>query len=69
VAALPSPLEEPIMVVTPGDSSPAPKLTNVAAKPSGKDSGFEMRDLIPFALVGQIILIGLAGFVYFRRSQ
>jgi hypothetical protein len=72
VAVVSSPVGEAILILspTPESSGPAPKLALVAARPASKDDdGFETRDLIPFALVGQIILIGLAGFAYFRRSQ
>jgi hypothetical protein len=46
--------------------TPVP-VQQAAARVSG--SGFEARDLIPFALVGQIVLIGVAGFVYFRKAR
>jgi len=28
-----------------------------------------MRDLLPLALLGQMVLIGIAGFAYFRKSR
>lgn len=47
---------------------PTPVPTQRAALHSSA-SRFEVRDLIPFALVGQIVLIGIAGFVYFRKAR
>jgi hypothetical protein len=57
-------VSSPIVILT-----ATPEQVPAAAKILSKDEGFELRDLIPFALVGQFVLIGLAGFVYFRRSQ
>lgn len=36
---------------------------------SGESGGVTLRDVLPFALVGQVVLIGLAGFAYFRRPR
>lgn len=71
VAFVPSPTETPSPLpptFTPESSSPTPVITALPAAQKEAQS-FEVRDLIPFALVGQIVLIGLAGFAYFRRSR
>lgn len=70
VAVVPSntPLPaSPVPSATPSNvpPSPAPVSTNRTAS----DSGIDPRDLIPFALVGQAIVIGVAGIVYFRRAR
>ncbi len=66
-AAPPTPTVTPVPpTATPIPPTPAP-VQRTAARSSG--SGFEPRDLIPFALVGQIVLIGIAGFVYFRKTR
>jgi hypothetical protein len=71
VAFVSSPTETPSLLpptFTPIPPSPMPVITALpAARKESK--GLEMRNLIPFALVGQIVLIGLAGFAYFRRSR
>jgi hypothetical protein len=71
VAFVPSPTETPSSLpptFTPIPPSPTPVITALpAARKASK--GLEVRDLIPYALVGQIVLIGLAGFAYFRRSR
>jgi hypothetical protein len=71
VAFVPSPTETPSLLpptFTPVPPSPTPVITALpAARKESK--GLEVRNLIPFALVGQIVLIGLAGFAYFRRSR
>lgn len=36
--------------------------------PKTPQKKFNWRDLLPFALIGQIVLIALAGFIYFRRT-
>lgn len=66
VAMASSPTGEAILTVSSTQEATALKLASVNVR---KEDGFEARDLLPFALVGQIVLIGLAGFVYFRRSQ
>ncbi len=63
--ATPSPLPP---TFTPVPPSPTPLITALPAAPK-ESTGFEVRDLIPYALVGQMVLIGLAGFAYFRRSR
>ena len=55
-------------------STPAPVETSaalapVAAQAANTGGGFSARDLVPFALVGQLVLIGVLGFVYFRRTR
>jgi hypothetical protein len=74
VAAVASPTMTavpPTLTDTPVPPTPTPvpstPVSVAAARASG--SRFEVRDLIPFALVGQIVLIGIAGFVYFRKAR
>jgi hypothetical protein len=63
----PSPTVTPVPpTLTPIPPTPVP-VQRTAVHSSG--SGFEARDLIPFALVGQVVLIGIAGFVYFRKAR
>ena len=55
--------------ITPSPSATlAPSPTTVVA-PSSSDEGIHARDLLPFAILGQVVLIGLAGFAYFRRKN
>jgi hypothetical protein len=54
----------PATVIVP---TPAPETANL---PAGGDSGgFQARDLVPFALIGQAVLLVVAGFMYLRRTQ
>jgi hypothetical protein len=54
---------------SPVPPTPTP-VTTVRQTVTGKGGGgMTLRDLVPFALVGQIILIGIAGFVYFRKAR
>ena len=46
--------------------TPTPLVVN---HPAAHEDGFEARDLVPFALAGQIVLITLVGIVYFRRQR
>ena len=48
---------------------PSPTAALALASPPAPDGGITARDLIPFALVAQVALIGLAGFAYFRRGR
>jgi hypothetical protein len=52
----------------PESATPVPPAPVAVALPP-EHQGFQTRDLIPFALAGQIVLIGLAGLLYFRRSR
>jgi len=58
----PSPPPSPTMV----PPTPTPLVVN---HPAAHEDGFEARDLVPFALAGQIVLITLVGIVYFRRQR
>lgn len=74
VAEIPSPTITEVKVtpvVTPPSStlfSPTPSM-HPAVVSSPHENGFSLHDLVPFALVGQIVLIGVAGFVYFRKTR
>ncbi|HEX3049515.1 MAG TPA: CAP domain-containing protein [Aggregatilineaceae bacterium] len=46
-----------------------PTLAPVEAVEAEPTDDFEVRDLIPFALLGQAILVGLVGLSFFRRSR
>lgn len=65
LAALPTTEPSPSPTSTPSPTEPPPIVQQQAA--SG--AGFEPRDLLPVALAGQVVLIGVVGFVYFRRQQ
>jgi hypothetical protein len=60
----PPPMTQVAMVI-PTYSTPAGIQIQPPAEPK---STFNWRDLIPFALIGQIVLIAVAGFVYYRRT-
>ena len=68
VALLPSPTESATPSATVIPPTPAP--TSRASQVIGPHRrGLKARDLIPLAIVGQVVLIGLAGFAYFRRAR
>ncbi|MBN1681020.1 MAG: hypothetical protein JW966_12095 [Anaerolineae bacterium] len=70
---------------TPGAAPPSPVVSSPTASPAALttrtspedgstpgepgDDGFQARDLIPFALAGQVVLIVVVGFAYFRRGR
>jgi hypothetical protein len=63
--------------ITPSATQESPSVTPVPPIPTpvtvqrSRDDGggIALRDLIPLALIGQIVLIGIAGFVYFRKAR
>jgi hypothetical protein len=68
VAVVPSPTAtEAASAPVVAPPSPTPAVHQAVVSPH--EDGFELRNLIPFALVGQIVLIGIAGFVYFRKAR
>ncbi|MBI5957880.1 MAG: CAP domain-containing protein [Chloroflexi bacterium] len=73
LVASPTDTPSPTLSPSPWPTEPPPSLTPVPTlRPipaSSREGDFEPRDLVPFALAGQIILIGLAGFIYFRRAR
>ncbi|MBN1203030.1 MAG: hypothetical protein JXJ20_14365 [Anaerolineae bacterium] len=72
VADVPSPTRDASPASPPTWTSVPPSPVPVEADRAGivqANDGFTIRDLIPFALAGQVVLIGLAGFVYFRRAR
>ncbi len=67
VAVAASPTDAPPTAsptVTPAPTEPPP-----ARQQAVVGGGFAVRDLLPFALLGQVVLIGLAGYVYFRQQR
>lgn len=67
VAIAASPTEAPptaTSTVPPVPTEPPP-----AQQQAVVGGGFAVRDLLPFALLGQIVLIGLAGYAYFRQQR
>lgn len=52
-------------------ATPIPPIPTPVAVQQNRDDGggMTLRDLIPLALIGQIVLIGVAGFVYFRKAR
>jgi hypothetical protein len=68
VALLPSPTES--ATPPPATALPTPVPTSQPGQvTAAHHGGFEARNLIPLAIVGQVLLIGLAGFTYFRRAR
>jgi hypothetical protein len=68
VALLPSPTESATPSATAVPPTPVPT-SRASQVISTHHRGLEARDLIPLAIVGQVVLIGLAGFAYFRRAR
>ncbi len=68
VAAVASPTPTQQDTAIPESATPVPPTPAAVALPP-EHQGLQARDLIPFALAGQIVLIGLAGLLYFRRSR
>jgi hypothetical protein len=64
-----TPSATPSMTPTPILPTATPIPAARSASPPPDDSGLSVRDLLPFALVGQMVLIGIAGFAYFRKSR
>ena len=65
----PTPTPSPVpatLTPIPPTATPVP-----AARPASPpvEQGLTVRDLLPLALIGQIVLIGIAGFAYFRKSR
>jgi len=71
VAVAASPTGEPVTVARTPSGTPAAQPVAVAQAAASASAGgrFDIRDLIPFALVGQVALIGIAGLAYFRRGR
>ncbi|HML24221.1 MAG TPA: CAP domain-containing protein [Aggregatilinea sp.] len=65
LAASPTTESSPSPTATPSPTELPPPVVKHAAA----GSAFEPRDLLPVALAGQVMLIGVVGFVYFRRQQ
>jgi hypothetical protein len=65
LAASPTTESSPSPTATPSPTELPPPVVQHAAA----GSAFEPRDLLPVALAGQVMLIGVVGFVYFRRQQ
>lgn len=55
--------------LTPSPSQTPTPVPAMQPQKSESQSGMQPRDFIPFAVVGQFVLIGIAGFFYFRRSK
>lgn len=65
-----SPVEVPSLAPVVAETIPASPPVSAAPDTAPRThQGFKTRDLVPFALVAQLLLIGLAGFAYFRRSR
>jgi hypothetical protein len=58
-------LESPV----PPTEIPEVEILTPPAAAADEGSGFAARDLIPVVLAFQIVLIGAAGFWYFRRGR
>jgi hypothetical protein len=65
IALLPSATES----ATPSSTAVPPTSVPASRVVASHHGGLEARDLIPLAIVGQVLLIGLAGFAYFRRAR
>ena len=57
------PSPSPTATPSPTDAPP------IVPQQAAAGGGYEPRDLLPVALAGQVVLIGVVGFVYFRRQQ
>jgi hypothetical protein len=64
----PSPSPSPSPTTEPPSPTPSPTPSLVPAA-QDRGGGIDPRDLLPWALAAQILVIGLAGFIYFRRAR
>ncbi len=63
------PVETPTPTLTPSPTQSPTAVPTIQPQKSDPEKKMQTRDLIPFAVVGQIVLIGMAGFYYFRHSK
>jgi hypothetical protein len=66
--AAPTDRPSPTATLSPAPTDSPPLPTTAPTEAADSEDGLTPRDLVPVAIIAQLVIVGVAGFAYFRRS-